>query len=108
MLKERLISVLNDIVKLLPNCNQFGGICDILEYYEKKFIISHEERKFISKLLHTHKPTVKNQYKEFTENNFWTKSRYGYWWDAMFEYEETIQIRIDYLKKVIENIESIK
>ena len=104
MLKVRLITVLNEMVEFLPNCNKFGGICDILEHFEIKFNISHEERKFITKLLHTHKPTDKNQYKEFTKNNFWTKSRFGYWWDAMFEYEETIQIRIDYLKAVIENL----
>lgn len=106
MLKERLITVLNEVIEILPNCQTYGGICDVLGYFEEINTISTEERNYIDSFLLRNKPSYKNQYKKFTDNNYWTNiiGKYYYWWNPMFEYHETIQIRIDYLKMVISNI----
>ncbi len=104
MLKERLILVLEDVINKLPDHFMCGGICDVLREFECSNLISRDEQYYIITFLNRNRPTSKNKYKEFTENNFWCKPNNiaCYWWNPMFEYEKTIQIRIDYLKKVIE------
>ena len=104
MLLVRQITILEQLIEVLPNYYMCGGICDVVKDLSDLGEINIEEKNNIISLLKRNKPTNRNKYKEVTDNYFFIKDSNNYWWNPMFEYNETIQIRIDFLKLVIDNI----
>lgn len=100
MENKRQVEILELTIKELPNK---ASICEALQYLHFDDRITTEEAFFISNLLEKHKPTPDNEYKEFTENLYWLNSSnpisQGLWWKIY-----KVQIRIEYLKKLVENI----
>lgn len=108
MLLVRQITVLEQLIEVLPNYYMCGGICDVVKDLCDIGEINTDEKNYIIRLLEKYKPTMRNQYKEFTKNNFFVKNSNNYWWNPMFEFNETIQIRIDFLKRIVEILEKLK
>ncbi len=78
------------------------GICKIAFDLRMLKIISQFQNDFIYDYLMVNKPTKRNKYKEFTQNEYWVDK--GYWWKPIYTSPETRQIRIDYLTKLIANV----
>ncbi len=97
---EILTNVVNNIETNHIDCN--SGICKALgiEYYFKRITLI--ESNFIEAYLYRNQPTPYNEYKEFTQGEYWTDELY--WWNRMEDYPQTRQIRIDYLNKLIANV----
>ena len=104
MLVVRQITILEQLIEVLPNYYMCGGICDVVKDLCDIGEINSEEKNNIISLLKRNKPTLRNRHKEFTNNSFFVKDSDNYWWNPMFEYNQTIQIRIDFLKRIIEII----
>ncbi len=81
--------------------NQTGMCCIINKLYEQN-LITYSEKKIIKEFLDKNKPTPENEYKEFRQSKYWIDE--GYWWYEIYVFNDTKQIRIDYLTKLISNI----
>lgn len=111
MEKDRLIELLTAIkMELsLDNTNYTRtGICQALRRIQLPYNCTHEESCFITRFLKLNKPAPDNDYKEFMILPYWgLEYRQGnsdFWWNEIYLYPETKQIRIDYLTKLISNI----
>ena len=105
--KKRLIEILEELkyfILLQDNDFTYTGICKVIGYFELSVRITFTEARFIEAYIKSNVPTKDNQYKEFTENEYWDNKPTGYWWTKMYENPETIKVRIDYLSAVINNI----
>lgn len=82
------------------------SICGALQNLFLTEVITVNENYFIQKLLIDNKPTTENQYKEFTQNEYWLGSTgalgFSYWWERLPQ--QARQIRIAYLEALITNI----
>ena len=98
---KRKIVILSAIAQELRTKN-FHGICAVIHklFFSNK--ITKKEYNEIFEFLDAHKPTPDNQYKEFTQNEYWVGGIY--WWKNMLFYEETRQLRIRFLNKIITNL----
>ena len=101
---KRLIQLL-ELVKLdFINNNTIYqyGICKSISnvFYNDDYIISPKEYKYVLDYIQMNKPTKYNQYKHYTESEYWIKDG-AYWW---FVNSKTKQIRIDYLNALINNL----
>ncbi len=85
-----------------------SGICEILGVMYGKEIITYTEKGILLKYLEANKPTKRNAYKEFTQNEYWLNNDSPmtscFWWTRISETPKAKQIRIDYLTKLIDNI----
>ncbi len=119
MKKERTILILENIKTLLKNERSFNygnyGICGIISHLYNNDNITNEEKIQLKDFLGKNKPNPDNQFKEFCDNKFWVdrllslnqQNVYaGYWWLPIYSYpnNETRQIRIDYITKLIETL----
>lgn len=104
----RQIQILRTIRDLLYYSKFENGICGVLQYQQQTSRITTNEYNIIRKLLENHKPTPKNEYKIFTENDYWIKdeivSKDNCWWVKMGDNSEARKIRIEYLTQVIFNL----
>ncbi len=82
------------------------GICKAInEVFDVTNSFNIREYKFVKKYLFDNKPTPDNEYKEFTNNEYWDKNKLVlFWWKPIDDFPKTKQIRIDYLTKLIDNI----
>ncbi len=78
------------------------GICKVIEVLSREKIITLNETKFVKQYLFLNKPSVFNQYKEFTQNEYWLGR--VFWWNVICDAPETKQIRIDFITALINNI----
>lgn len=109
MIVSRQLQILRVIKSLLYYPKFQNGICGVLLYQFQTSRITKNEYVFIRNLLEENKPTPDNQYKIFTENEYWiTKSdelmTNNCWWVRMEDNSETRKIRIDYLSQMIFNL----
>ncbi len=102
MVKKRQIAILTMIVEELQKNSNTEGICKVINKLLSSQRISLREHFDINRFIEDNKPTPKNEYKEFTENEYWVGSIY--WWKVMWFYPLTRRIRIAYINKLIENI----
>ncbi len=102
---DRKIQTLKLVRDSLTNEKFKSGICGVLLYYCQTSIISFNEHKFLRNFLEENKPKPDNEYKEFTQNEYWIESEMvindSVWWERMENVPETRQIRIDYLNQII-------
>ncbi len=100
---NRLKEVLEIIKKFFVETEKTGGICDAISFYYIENYITLNETYYIKNYLRHNKPTPNNDYKEFTQNQYWQETYHGYWWKNVILLESR-QLRIDYLTKLIANI----
>ena len=104
MEKTRLIYILTFIRnELRDDISQYhdAGICAVVNYLKTNNFITYREGYLVVDYLYDNKPTNKNEYAEFMDNEFWYDKLC--WWKMIYHAPETRQIRIDYLNKLIEN-----
>ena len=103
---QRQIEILNLMINHIKKTTFAISICGALQNLLIMEIIGVDENYFIQKLLIDNKPTTENQYKEFTQNEYWLFSTgaigFSYWWERLPQ--QARQIRIDYLEALITNI----
>lgn len=111
MRKDRQIEILNLVKTLLGYTDFCHGICGVVNSLLFNKGISIDEHSETINLLNENKPTPDNQYKVFTENDFWVDITIpshtifeGYWWLPIYRNESMRQIRIDYITKLIDNL----
>ncbi len=104
MEKVRKIEILNLMKEQLGDFaeNKSVGICDSIQALYLKLLISYDERDYIYKFIYVNKPTPYNEYKHFTENEYWYDGIF--WWKRINFAPETKQIRIDFINELIDNI----
>ena len=105
-LKELLELVRNRLINEKPNQEQ-KGICKEVIYLWITDVCTLNEKEEVLKYLKANKPTPTNEYAIFTQSPYWIN--FEYWWlpiySDIYEYSyHTIEIRIAYLTKLIENI----
>ena len=108
---KRKIEILTMVIAILElDLTMIKGMCDAIYKLHDTNKITAKEYGLIVEFLSENKPNPYNDYKEFTENPYWQVKKYpmliGFWWQSIKDEPRTLQIRIDYLKKVISNIES--
>ncbi len=107
---RRQISILKVTKDLLYYERFTKGICAVLQYQFETSRITANEYKIIRNLLEEHKPTPDNDYKSFTENEFWGKDEFplkdSCWWQSIETNSETRQIRIKYVSQILNNLVS--
>lgn len=100
MEQNRIIEILELTIKEIQNK---ASICEALKYVHFFDKITTDEALFILDFLDANKPTPDNEYKEFTENEFWLNSSTpiskGLWWKIY-----KVQIRKDYLIMLLNNL----
>jgi hypothetical protein len=106
MKTDRQIEILKKAILILEADEIYvRGICDILRNFKDAFLISTVEFGEMKVLLVENKPTLNNEFRSFTLNEFWIVGGYSidtsFWWNTIFRSPETRQIRIDYLKQLI-------
>lgn len=108
---KRKIEIFEEIKVLLEDNSFTHGICDVIMFLAKNDVISIDEAIKVRELMEVHKPTPDNQYKEFTDSDFWLgdiNHHYhpllGFWWKQLRTNPETRKIRIDYVAKLIDNL----
>lgn len=100
---QRLTYILNFICNEIQASNYHdNGICAVIYYLRLNKFISVSEASQVVEFLYANKPTNKNEYSEFMDNEFWCDKLC--WWKTISNAPETKQIRIDYLKKLISKI----
>ncbi len=105
--KERLVEILlliKNFIFLQYIDYDYTGICKIVTTFNDSDILSYSEYAFVKKFLAKNRPTKDNKFSEFTKNKYWIDVQNGYWWSKMYDEAETIQIRLNYLDKLIENL----
>lgn len=87
----------------LENCdvNMTGGIC--AEIYELLFAedINIFEKMILYDYIHKNKPS-KDKHLEFTQNECWIGG--CYWWTPIYLNTVTLQIRINFINKLISEL----
>ncbi len=103
MNKDRLLELLNVMLNDLITTPVYfqTGLCRIAKLLDSNDRCTENEKYQILDYLHKNKPTIDNQYKEFTTSKFWINSIY--WWYSMDVEDGAKQIRIEYLTKLIAN-----
>jgi hypothetical protein len=110
---NRQLEILEAVKELLSDETKIiHGVCEALNYLYTYSDVTQAELVFVGDLIASHKPTIDNELKTLTENEFWlgnfsknlSHPYFGYWWYPMFRSPETRQIRIDYISKVIEKL----
>ncbi len=107
MEKEVIISVLQKMKDELSKNDHnvlYVGICKVAYDLRKQGKLDPDLHDFIYDYLIKNKPTPDNQYKEFTQNQYWITEDSAFWWNTIHTVPETRQIRIDYLTKLIDNV----
>ncbi len=99
-LKELFEMVKKKLIK--GDVNKQYGICGIISELSYEKTITANEKEIIKRYLYRNKPTIKNKYKEFIQNEYWIND--AYWWKPIWLRPEKKQIRINYLTKLIDNI----
>lgn len=109
MTTERKIEILELVIKQLElNLLSIRGICDALDklHYDNK--ISSQEFILMVSFIDGNRPSSDNQFKEFTKSPYWRKGGYpmtiSYWWINIKDEPRTLQIRIDFLNKLIDTL----
>ena len=104
MEKQRIIEIFECIKNNIIKDTRYysTGICFGLAVLLTAKEITQFEYYFLLDYLRDNKPTPINQYKEFTQNEYWINI--SYWWVNMGKQPETRQIRVDYLTALINNI----
>ena len=87
---------------VVGNKEEQYGICHLIHFIWIDGICTYDEKVFLMNYLFNNRPTKENEYKEFTENNYWTDT--SFWWRPIFDIYSTKKIRIAYLTKLIDNI----
>ncbi len=100
---ERQIEILEILLSKINS--YYNGICEVLIYSYIDGEITANEYHLMKKFLDENIPTPDNQYKEFTQNEYWKNpySSYNLWWDAMTK-APTKEIRKKYLEKLVSNL----
>ena len=98
---KRQVVILSLVAQELRIKN-FHGICAVIHKLFENNQITKKEYLETFQYLDANKPTPENEYKEFTENDYWLGG--VYWWKNMLFYEQTRRIRISYLHKLINNL----
>ncbi len=84
-----------------------SGICREIKNLYSDFVISIEEKDYLSGYIIANKPTQDNRYAKFMDNPYWlvqvNNNADNYWWEIIYD-EKTKQIRVDYLTELINNI----
>lgn len=97
---ELLILTRNSII--MGRNRYQSGICKcIIKLYEN-MSCSYIEYKQLQRYITKNKPNSFNQYKHYTNSQYWIDDEY--WWQPINLIPETKQIRIDYLNELIDNI----
>ena len=109
MKKDRILQILNKAVLILEDETMYHRcICDMIRRFKDALLISYTEYLEFRTILAENKPTPDNEYKEFTQNEYWMNKdlpiEQSFWWKPIFEAPETRQIRINYLKALINNL----
>ena len=106
MENQRQIEILGLMLTQLKTITFAISICGSLQNLLLTEVITIDENYFIQKLLIDNKPTTENQYKEFTQNDYWLASTgalgFSYWWERLPL--KAREIRIAYLEALISNI----
>ncbi len=106
---KRIIIILEKTIRVLETSPiELRSICDTFHYLLSTNAISFEEYRKINVFINDNKPSFTNEFKEFTKNRYWNCNplvlQISYWWKTIYEAPETQQIRIDYLRKLINNL----
>lgn len=103
MNNDRIIELLEIIIKSFETERSLykTGICNELLIMYANEVCTCEEYKELRSFLAKHKPNSE-KYKEFFHTVYWVND--GYWWYPIKRYPETKQIRINFLKMLINNL----
>lgn len=106
MENQRQVEILNLMINHIQKTTFTISICGALHNLLTTKVIRVDENYFIQKLLIDNKPTTENQYKEFTQNDYWLASTgalgFSYWWERLPP--QAKEIRIAYLEALINNL----
>ena len=108
---ERQIEIFKEVKTLLEDYSFKNGICEVMQFLQHNDVITIKELLKIRSIMESHKPTIINDYKEFTDSDLWIgdiNNRYhplfGFWWKQISVNAETRKIRIDFIAKLITNL----
>ncbi len=101
MIKKRQVEILYLIAEELTK-NGHNGICSVIDKLINSKQITVREYLETNRFILDNKPTPQNQYKEFTENEYWLGN--VYWWKTIKLFPLTRRIRISYINKLIDTI----
>ncbi len=100
---DRKIEILNKTILVLTKTNHFKkGICDAVTYLCENDTLNYLELIEFREFIRDNKPTAENEYKEFTQGEYWVDEMY--WWYPIYRVSDTREIRVEYLTKLINNI----
>lgn len=93
------------LTHLESRVQNYFGLCYSTYNLMDRGIITRGEYTLLDTHLDEHKPTKENQYKHFTLSKEWNQTENAvYWWRNM-EYGAGINVRIEFIKEVIKNLE---
>jgi hypothetical protein len=106
--KERIINILKltivglqQTAELPSNLILSSGICSHISRLYLNEQITIAERLFMRSLVVANKPDD-DHFTEFTQNKYWTGNTF--WWTPIAQDKFTINIRISYLRALIDSI----
>lgn len=102
IIKDTLILVLN-VLKDENKISSFNnrGICAVLQYLDNNKTISRKTFKITNNFIRANKPN-NVQHQEFTKNIYWIGGMF--WWYPIRSKNETRQIRIEFITKLINSL----
>ncbi len=105
MENKRKIELLELMIVLLKERPSIKGMCDAILHLP----IITAEAKVMTNFIFQNYPTPENDYKEFTQNEFWLNNHTTekYWWLVSESYERGKQIRVEFLTKLIDNTKKL-
>ena len=108
---KRKIEIFKEVKILLEDKCFKNGICETIEFLQRNDVINIKEAVKIRWVMEENKPTIENDFKEFTNTDLWIGDvknyqhpLLGFWWKPICSNPETRQIRIDYIAKLLTNL----
>ncbi len=106
---ERLKELFLKVKNYIANKTFYGkGICKTIRELYNDDLIDDFEYDYLISYLQKNYPTKDNDYKEFMDSPYWNSHSSAdgiyFWWQVNRYDNQTNQIRINYLTKLIDNI----
>ncbi len=103
MTNQRKIQLL-ELVKQYLTDYAYYGICETFAILESRNPVNctSEELNSLQHFIYDNKPSKDNQYAYFMDYETWLGKRF--WWERITDAPQTRKIRIDFITKLIENI----